>query len=451
MKDRIAIVGGGFAGTLLAINLLRYEGPRATLVERRAEAGKGLAYGSAHPSHLLNVRAANMSAFPDEPDHFVRWLAARGRPDGGGAFVPRLVYGEYLQDLLTAARETAGDRLELIAGDAVDIVDAANGLAVRLVDGRSVEAGGAVLAVGNLPPHLPPGIDPARLSPVRYVGDPWTPGAGEGLGDGDTVMIVGAGLTMIDVALMLDAQGFGGRILALSRRGLVPRAHAAPVPSDSPMAERPTLSPANLLAAVRRRAATIGWRNAVDELRPFTQAIWAQARHDERGRFIRHLRPWWDVHRHRLSPEVAKRVEALRRSGRLVVAAGKIVDVEDGDLGATVTWRPRGGDEPRRDVVQRIVNCTGPQGDLMRTTEPLLGELARRGVLCADAEHLGIDVDGTARVIGATGRPDNRLHAIGPMTRGAFWEVVAVPDIRRQAWDLARRLANAHWVGGEGL
>lgn len=85
MIEHVAIIGAGFSGTLQAINLLRHEGPRATLIERAPVAGTGLAYGAAHPSHVLNVRAANMSAFPDDPSHFVRWLEARGVPDAATA------------------------------------------------------------------------------------------------------------------------------------------------------------------------------------------------------------------------------------------------------------------------------------------------------------------------------------------------------------------------------
>ncbi|MFV0623318.1 FAD/NAD(P)-binding protein [Sphingomonas sp. ac-8] len=449
MIRHVAIVGAGFSGTLQAINLLRHGGPRATLIERAARPGLGLAYGAAHPSHVLNVRAANMSAFPDAPDHFVRWLEARGTPDAAGAFVPRLTYGTYLRELLDAARAQAGDRLDIVQGDAVDIVED-GAVAVRLDDGREVAADAAVLAVGNLPPHAPPGLDPDDLSPERYKGDPWEPSVGEGLGDADTVLVIGTGLTMVDVVLMLDARGFAGRIVAISRRGLAPHRHAAAQPWDK-LAEKPAASGAKLVRSVRARAEAIGWRNAVDELRPFTQALWAQAGQDDRARFLRHLRPWWDVHRHRLAPQVADRLAALRASGRLTIVAGKTLGFTEDEDGVTVRYRPRGADAADTMLVQRIVNCTGPQGDLLRTSEPLLRTLAQRGAIRPDPEHLGLDVTTAGQVVRADGSASERLFALGPMTRGAFWEIVAVPDIRRQTWDVARRLSNAHWVGGEGL
>jgi uncharacterized NAD(P)/FAD-binding protein YdhS len=445
--EHVAIIGAGFSGTLQAINLLRHDGPRATLIERAPVAGTGLAYGAAHPSHVLNVRAANMSAFPDDPSHFVRWLQARGVPDAPAAFIPRVTYGEYLRELLEAALHDAKGRLTLVRGEVED-VETHGGVTLHL-GGRELHADAAVLAVGNLPPHDPPGLDPAALSD-RYKGDPWQPSVPENLADGDTVLVIGTGLTMVDVVLLLDARGFRGRIVALSRRGLLPRAHAPGSDWDK-LAERPATSASQLLHRVRARGDAIGWRNAVDELRPFTQGMWGNACEAERARFLRHLRPWWDVHRHRLAPEVHARLQAILDRGQLEVIAGKTLGFAEQPDGIAVTLRRRGTDSPETLLAQRIVNCTGPLGDLARTEEPLLQRLAARGCIRPDAAHLGIDVDNQGQTIAADGTPNPNLYALGPMTRGAFWEIVAVPDIRTQTWNVARRLSNAHWVGGEGL
>lgn len=444
----VAIVGAGFSGTLLAINLLRHDGPRATLIERAPVAGTGIAYGTTQPDHILNVRASNMSAFPDEPDHFVRWLAARGSAADGGSFVPRATYGTYLRELLDTARAAAPDRLALVRGDVTGVADCPASL--RLADGTTIVADAAVLAVGNLAPHVPPGLREVEASPFYQV-DPWSRPPADDLGPDDTVLLVGSGLTMVDVALMLGARGFGGRIVALSRRGLLPHRHAPATPNAHPIDERPHETLSGLTRRVRTRASAIGWRNAVDELRPFTQALWRQAPPAERRSFLRHLRPWWDVHRHRLAPVVADTLARSLAEGRLRVAAGKIVAARARADGIVVDWRPRGERAPQTLAARRIVNCTGPQGDLARTSEPLLAALVDRRLIRPDDEHLGIDVDGVGRTLDAEGVPNDALYALGPLTRGAFWEIVAVPDIRRQAWDVARRLANSHWVQGEGL
>ena len=449
MIEHVAIIGGGFSGSLAAINLVRHDGPRATLVDRQADAGIGLAYGAAHPTHLLNVRASNMSAFPDDPTHFVRWLETQGHAATGHTFVPRLVYGTYLRSVLDRVAAEHPDRLQIVQGEAVDVIHGA-GVRVVLRDGAQIKADAAILAVGNLPPPTPGGLDLDGLPPGRYAGNCWDAAATDGLGPDDTVFILGTGLTMVDVVLLLDAKGFAGRIVALSRRGLLPHAHAAPGAPFVPIKERPAPILSERVRALRARGAEIGWRGAIDELRPFTQDIWRAASAEERSRFIRHARPWWDIHRHRLAPDVASRIDALRDAGRLELIAGKVARVEPTSDGLSVGFRPRGASEEQRIEVQRIINCTGPQGDLRRTSEPVLNRLTMRGAIRPDAAGLGIDVDDQMRVVADDGAPNDRLFALGPMTRGAFWEIVAVPDIRTQAWTLARRLSNAHWVA-EGL
>jgi len=451
MIRHVAIVGAGFSGTLQAINLLRHDGPNATLIERAPVPGEGLAYGAAYPGHVLNVRAANMSALPDDPDHFVRWLAEHGEGDAGATFVQRVTYGAYLRDLLAKALASCGGRLKVVHGDVTDVARSGDGARVLLADGATIEADTAVLAVGNLPPHDPPGFAGAGLSDERYKSDPWDRSVPLGLCDDDTVLLIGTGLTMVDIALLLDSREFKGRIVALSRRGLVPHRHDSSGPMVPKLAERPVAPPSELVRMVRKRGEAIGWRNAVDELRPYTQAMWANGSDADRARFLRHLRPWWDVHRHRLAPSVADRLAAMQARGQLEIVAGKTISAVEDANGVAVTWRRRGSDFPETLAAQRIINCTGPQGDLTRTTEPLLATLYRRGVIRPDPAHLGLDVDSRAQTIAADGTSNDWLYALGPMTRGAFWEIVAVPDIRQQTWNLARRLSNAQWVGWEGL
>jgi uncharacterized NAD(P)/FAD-binding protein YdhS len=445
----VAIVGAGFSGSLLAINILRHAGPEATLIERRPVFGRGTAYTAPHPSHLLNVRAGNMSALSDRPQHFAEWCTARGL-GGGGDFAQRKMYGEYLGELLERSNARAGERLHLVRDDVIGSEVGDDGVTLSFVEGPPQTFDALVVAVGNLPPHAPPGLDPDAFTPDLYAHDPWDPRLSEGLTDDDTVLLIGTGLTMVDVALSLDAAGFGGKIVAMSRRGLLPRPHVPPGPAGD-RNEKPTSQASALLREIRARTREIGWRAAVDEMRPFTQSLWLSASVEERSRFLRHLRPWWDVHRHRLAPAVAATIEKMQARGQLSIVAGKPSQFEASGSGIDVGWRPRGASELQTLHARRVVNCTGPQGDLARSTEPLLRGLIDSGHARADANRLGLDVDSQSRLVGADGTPHPRLFGLGPMTRGAFWEIVAVPDIRTQVWTVARRLAQAHWVGGEGL
>jgi len=446
--DHVAIIGGGFSGVLLAINLLRHGNVRVTLVERRPDRlGRGLAYGAAQADHILNVRAANMSALPDQPGHFVDWLTAQGLGQEG-SFATRRDYGAYLCAMLDATRAAAGDRMRIVSDEATDLVVADDGAFIALRSGGTLAADVAVIAPGNLPPHDLPAF--VGLDRPAYIDNPWAADIATGLGSDDTLLLLGSGLTAVDCALTLDSAGFRGKIVALSRRGLAPHAHA-PAPPYAVRRERPAGPASALLRGMRERAAEIGWRNAVDELRPYTPDMWRAASADERSRFLRHLRPYWDVHRHRIAPQVAERLDGLRAQGRLVVRAAKVAKATpDGD-GLVVGLRARGSEESETLKVARVINCTGPLGDLRRVTDPLLRTLFDRGAIRPDPLAIGIDVDRQCHAIAADGGVQTRLHVVGPMTRGAHWEIVAVPDIRRQVWALAREITSAHWVEAEGL
>jgi uncharacterized NAD(P)/FAD-binding protein YdhS len=425
---RVAVIGGGASGTLQALNLARRGAGRVTLIERERTPGRGVAYSTGRPEHLLNVPARRMSAFGDDPDHFVRWF---GEKAGGGEedFAPRMLYGDYLAGLLRDAD------IEIVRDEAVDV--APDGT-VRLATGTTLPADAVVLAPGNFRPATPRGIDPAALGEL-WADDPWAAGVTAGLDGGDTILLLGTGLTAVDVALTLEATGYRGRIVALSRRGLAPRAHGPREPMVAPREDLATACTA-MLRRVRARSEEIGWRSAVHELRTVTTKIWGEASLAERGRFLRHLRPWWDVHRHKLAPAIGAKIEAMQADARLAVAAGKIVAAEAEGGKAVVRFRPRGSAAVESLRVARIVNCTGPEIDIVRAGEPLLDALLAAGRVRPDPLRVGLDVDAECRALGADGQASETLYAIGPITRGMFWESVAVPDIRGQAERVAARL-----------
>lgn len=415
---------------MLAVHLAR-AGIAVSLIERSERPARGVAYSTNADVHLLNVRAGSMSAWPDRPADFAEWLAREGL--GGAAdFARRRDFGRYLGEQLGEA----GELVTLVDGEATAIVDGH----VVLSDRRTITADAIVLATGNLPPHTPRIIAEAGLNDGRYAEDPWTPEALQGLEDGCDVLVIGTGLTMVDVVMQLDRQGFGGRVIALSRRGLMPRAHLREpgLPPD----QRTDIGAfgAGMVGAVRRLGDEIGWRNAVDGLRGVTQSLWREANDAARSRFLRHLRPYWDVHRHRIAPQIAERLAALEATGRLVVRAGRIASARPVPDGVQVHWTPRGANASEAIAVARIINCTGPQSDVERSDDPFISALVRDGAIRPDPLHIGIDIAPTCAVIGHDGQPSERLFAIGPMTKGALWEIVAVPDIRHQVAALATHL-----------
>ncbi len=453
----IAIVGGGFSGTLLAAHLLRAGGPvRITLVERLGPFGGGVAYGTRCHSHVLNVPAGRMSAFDDAPDHFLSWLRRGDPAASGGAFVPRALYGQYLRQVLAHAEAQAGPgaELERVPGEAVALspVPQDAGVQVRLdgKGGRTVVADAAVLAIGNYPPADPEVSDTGFFGDPRYARDPWAHDA-LALRPDDPVLLIGTGLTMLDIALALRDQGHRAVVHAVSRRGLLPQPHrvspAAPPHHDRPAnIDRWERTALGMLRALRAEVVAAGqrgidWREVVTSIRADTPSLWASLDYGERRRFLAHLRPFWETHRHRAAPETWAGIQAMVRAGLLRVTAGRIVSLEARPGVIEVSVRPRGSDGVERLGVARVINCTGPDTDLSRVREPLVRALRDAGLIRPDALGLGLDTDASSALIDAHGRASHRLFLLGPLRKGRLWENTAVPELRVEVERLASRLA----------
>jgi uncharacterized NAD(P)/FAD-binding protein YdhS len=435
---KVAIIGGGFSGAMLAARLAE-AGVASALIDRTGEFGPGVAYSTQFDRHLLNVRSNRMGAVEGRPDDFVRWLETHHpRHADGEGFAPRRLYGLYVQDRLSSAEAAHPGLIERIAGEAA----AVEGSTVRLSDGRRVEAGAVVLTTGN----PAPGTAPPSAGTRRVISDPWAPAALDRIGPDDDVVILGTGLTMVDMVLWLQARGWRGKATAVSRRGLKPRAHGVRHDTPAPPTQDLTGGPLSArLAAARRMAETGGWRGVMEGLRPVTADLWAGADAATRARFLRHLRPWWDVHRHRIPPAIDLTMEALETSGRLEVVAGRIAAIDQTGEGVIVTWTPRGGASRPPLRGGWLIDCTGPGHD--PAADPLVGPLIATGRARLDALGLGLDVDPGGRVVGADGAADPGLFVLGPPARAAFWETTAVPDIRKWIERLAGTLAAALPMG----
>lgn len=446
----VAIVGGGFSGTLLALKLVAARPDwRVTLIEPSRVAGRGLAYGACSPTHLLNVPVSRLET--GLTPRFDDWLRARGGMDealaeSGGdlhaAFAPRAAMGVYLAERLAEAR--AADAVTVLRGEAVRLLDGVRrGLVLR--DGREVEADTVVLATGNLPPNPPLPADHWLRDDAGFAADPWAPDALDDIDPDAPVLLLGAGLTMVDIALSLAERGHRGPMTAVSRRGLLPGAHRYGGHWEPFLAPMLPASPLALSRAIRaevRRAGAQGqpWQRVIDAVRPVIGRIWASWTPAERRQFLRHLRPRWDVHRHRMAPRIADGIDALLASGALTIRAGRLRDWRREGEWLRAVLHPRGGGAPEAVSAARVLNCTGPRSDLQGLEEPLFADLARKRLIAPDALGLGLETRDCA-VLTTRGETSTWLYALGPLTRPAWWEITAVPEITAQVDGLVHALA----------
>jgi len=454
MKN-VVIVGGGFTGTLAAVNLARLSTSplRVTIVNHENPSGRGIAYSTRNVAHLLNVAARNMSALADQPNHFVEWLGTRSEYlDLPAAFlreqfIPRKIYGDYLQNLFLWFSSSANGpreiQLETIRDEAVDVIPGTP-LKVQLAGGTMLEADKIILAVGN---QTPTQFKLRGLNPedARHIGNPWGDWERH-LGANDRpILLVGTGLTMVDAFLSLKSAGWHGKIFATSRNGLLPLSHFKGQEYPDLLDENTgNITLRKMLGIFQRhyRDAKAGHINPailVDKLRPFTQRLWQNFSVAEKRRFNRHFRTPWNVTRHRIAPSIHLQLTEAIADGRLEIIKGRLRECREG-VGGNLAFSIETGGVARVIEAGSIVNCTGPRESYVDST--LIGNLQKRGTVRADEMNMGIKVGPNFSVLDAGGNYSDAIYAVGSLLKGTLWETTAVPELRSQAFRLAEIIAS---------
>jgi uncharacterized NAD(P)/FAD-binding protein YdhS len=447
---KIVVIGGGFSGVVTAVNLARLTETAlsVTILNTRHPLGRGVAYGTRRPEHLLNVVARNMSALADQPDHFVEWLATRSdflgvtTADLREEFVPRRVYGDYLQSLLFWYARALADgkkvRIDWHEAEATDVVPGGDRVTVRTAGGMALEADKVVLATGNPPPADLPGIG---LDHPRYFRDPWADWEARLPDRREDLAILGTGLTTVDACLTLSALGWKGRVYALSRNGLLPMSHfkGADYPAF-PGSDPSGQGLEQMLVLFETHCRELRGRGMnpatlVDKMRPYTQRVWQNFSTDDKARFLRDHRTRWNVARHRVPETAFRQVADAVAAGRLEVVAGRIAALTPCESGLRVVVR--GADGERELRVGAVVNCTGPAEGPEVSSPELYRNLLDRGLVSPDEVGLGIRATADFAALDRAGSRSRWLMVLGPPLKGMLWETTAVPELRAQAFRVA--------------
>lgn len=449
MSKKIVIIGGGLSGALSAMSLLQYsDDSQIILLEKNPEKlGRGVAYHHDFTHQPLNVVAAGMSLFGDQPMHFVEWLEENHFrynhliPEvNAQIFVPRKIYGDYVIEHLELLHHQHKRRLQIRIDEALSLKEKEDGFSISLESGVDIFAHHVILAMGNFPPaDLFEENDPMNTDP-RYFSIPWMDRIYSNIHGRENILLVGTGLTAVDVVLGLKMRGFGGKVKMISRKGRLPLPHnlsAKPVALEYPG----HLHPRDIYFWIKEKIAehkNVPWHAVIDGLRPITQKIWTEWSLSEKRYFLKRLRPFWEIARHRIPETSSKILDQLKEVGQIEIGKGVVLKTKALSEGIEVEYRFE--NETRTEVFQKLINCTGPESNYRKVKFPIIRNLMEQGKVVSDELGLGINCTADGRIQNAKNEIENGLWCIGPMRKSALWETTALREIREQAIQLALML-----------
>lgn len=449
---RISIIGAGLSGTLLAMNLLKLDSNnrvQINLVDRDSEEKMGPAY-STNEDYLLNVPVELMGAFADDPEHFLKWANENNIITAKGDYLTRKLYRKYVQEMFQKALNEKSDNKLFVRmqGEAVDLKINNGNPVVIMEDGSEIVSDKVVLALGNSLPKNPQLKSDLCFNDTRYIQNPWNPDIFNDISTDDTVLFIGTGQTMVDLATGLHKKNHKGKMITISRRGIFPMAQKKVEPYPSFYDELEGLSDIPAVFHIVRKHLRIANekgldpRSVIDSLRPYTKSIWMALRPDEKIRFLRHVFRYWEIIRSRVPPASDEIIARLRSSGQLGVLTGRITDIIPAKNNLEVIYIERGITNEKSVHANIVINCIGPCQDYEQIDQRLIKNLLKKKLIHCDPAHLGINALPDCSVIRNDGTPSDKLYTIGLPLKGIVWESLAAPEIRVEAEELSKILLN---------
>lgn len=458
---KIGIIGGGFSGLMTAVQIIQKskQALEIVLIEKEPSLGRGAAYNPYSEKHMLNVSTKKMSAYPDQPDHFLNWVMQqhafvdKDKTLIAQAFLPRKLYGDYLSEIWSEAQQEAKEKDILISffhASVIEINSKGDSVCLSLQNHEKLTVDQCVIATGNHSPRNPKIENRDFYQSKKYFQNPWKLASVAHVKDDLPVLIIGNGLTMVDTVFGLLEQGFKGTIYSISPNGfnILPHRHGGLQYTKLVEELREDMNLYELVKLVNKHIKTvreygISAEPVINSLRPYTQKIWQSFSDQEKKVFMKKLRHLWGVARHRLPMHSHDTIQQLRIDGKLRIHSGKIVDLNENDKGVSVTYFDKKEKKQKILQVSRVINCTGPDTNLMNLEDGFLKRGLMQGLLTQDKLKLGISANTqTFQVIDSSGKPHSNLFTLGSNLKGELWESTAVNELRHQAENLANRLIN---------
>jgi len=476
---RVTIVGGGFTGASVAVQLVRASpvAIKATIVEPRLSVGAGLAYSTDDQDHRLNAPMEGHILDPSDPSALQRWcrkydVAENDRgavASDGSLFLRRKDFGAFVSETVQShARSATGSTIRHLRDMATDASPRAGAVDVRTRDGRLLTSELLVVATGNAMPRLPAEFAEDMSGSSAVVAVPTDLGRIHQIPKSARVLLIGSGLTALDVLSTMLKSGHHGVITAISRRGLRPHANRPMITApefditralldrvDGPVASfiREAGTPPTTLALLRALRSQIravestgdSWHTAFDELRDVVWQVWPTLPASEKKRFMKHLRSWWDVHRFRCPPQNDVIVRDAERNGRVAFRAARLHSVaEEADSRIRVVLRGRGLLSLQTAYFDAVINCTGIDAAAGVRSNPFLASLYRAGSIRADESGFGFAVDAGCRPIGQDRGANDSIRIFGPPNAGTFGDsfgaIFIAAQIRRALPNMLKTL-----------
>jgi uncharacterized NAD(P)/FAD-binding protein YdhS len=454
----IAIIGGGFAGTMTAVHLMNQADMplNIIIINTRFPLITGIAYATHYPGHLLNVPVESISALDKQEFHFFNWLYQHDDFKNIPAetlkksFAPRKVYAEYLRSIWdeAVANKNVSVNLQLVEDEVINVVPNQQGFKLELKAADPIQAGYVVLATGNAIPKNPPIADPSFYDSPLYYKNPWNDQCVQNLKSERDILIVGNSLTMIDAVISLLANGFSKNIYTVSPHGF------AIMPDDQqvPPYDRNILSEISrpyqlhdLVSLINKHMKHcekegLSKLAVVNSIRHKLQQIWIDFSLTDKRTFLKRISPMWNAWRHRTPADMYKRISSLIDTGKLTPITGRLAGFTEKGGYVEARILDKKANKEIMLKVERVINCTGSQIEV-RLPGTVLNNMFNTGLISHDPVNIALNADAqTGAVIDADGKTSTQIYTLGNNVKGILWESTAVPEIRAQAENIATGL-----------